>query len=235
MSVKRILCALAAAILVFSLYGCKNKPSGEGETSTDVPAPTGETVAETIVVNGFAFGELSLYNGPFVEDGTNEAVQNVAAIRVENRNDSALRYAEFTVYTNMGELNFICTTLLPGRTALLLEQNRTAYKSASVSSVSVKSELFFSEPPTLYPNAFSLTVGEQVLTLKNVSGAPVPGDTFVYFKRYDKQGYVGGITYRVRFTNIPAGQSLSQSSQNLSPADCDLIFIECQNPPGAAS
>ena len=235
MSVKRIFCVLAAAVLLFSLSGCKNKPSGEGETGTSVPAPTGETVAEAFVVNGFAFGELSAYNGPFVEDGTNDEVQNVAAVRVENRNDTALRYAEFTVYTDAGEFYFTCTTLLPGRTVLLLEQNRAAFKTAAVSSVSVKSELFFTEPPTLYPNAFFLTVGEQVLTLKNISGASVPGDTYVYFKRCDKLGYVGGITYRVRFTDIPAGQTLSQSSRNLSQGDCELVFIECQNPPKEAS
>ena len=230
MRLKKSLCVLIAFVLPFIACACvKNGPAPETEPVT----PPQETVSAVFEANGFVFGGIFAYEGPYVEDGSNETVYNVAAVRVENKNTTALRYAEFTFATGAGDLRFICTTLLPGRSALLLEQGRAPYTGASVSGVSVGSELFFSEPPSLMPEAFSLTVENKVLTLKNISGVPVPGETYVYFKRCNEQGYLGGITYRIRFTDIPAGGTMSQSTQNLVPSDCDLIFIECQNPPGA--
>ena len=76
-----------------------------------------------------------------------------------------------------------------------------------------------------------VSVNGHVMTLRNLTSRAVPGDIYVYYKRADARGYLGGITYRVRFSDLAGGAEVSKSSQNLSVTDCDILFIGCENPP----
>ncbi|MBQ6118121.1 MAG: hypothetical protein IJK98_02715 [Clostridia bacterium] len=239
---KKIMITALALALALSTAGCAgHTPGQEGRPATATDAagesaavPEETTEAFVTETDGFAFSDLFAYAGPYVEDGSNEEVDNVAAIRVENRSGQALRYAEITVSTGAGDLHFTCTTLLPGRSALLLEQNRAAFAGSAANGIRFDSKGFFEEAPTLYPDTFSVSVNGHVLTLRNITSRPVAGEIYVYYKRSDSQGYLGGITYRVRFADLAAGAEASMSSQNLSVQDCDILFIDCENPPEAA-
>ena len=223
-------CFITVLLLtVLLLAGCAGKPSDPAEEHTSQPEES--TTLLYADMSGFAVRSPFAYTGSYVEDGSNDLLANVAAIRIENVSEEAIRSVQFTMNTGAGELRFTCTTLLPGRSALLLEQNRRPYTGAQVNGITVTDKIDFTEPLTLYPDTFRLNVSDQVMTLKNISSAPVAGDIFVYFKRCDAQGYIGGITYRVRFSDLPAGAEASMRTQNLYEKDCDILFIGCENPP----
>ena len=228
---KKLISIIILSSLLLALSGCG---FGSPATSTDVAENESEAYPFSDK-SGLMFSDVFLYAGPYVEDGSNEEVNNVAAIRVANRSDQLIQYAELTVSTGAGDLHFTCTTLLPEQTVLLLEQDRHACTGAAVNAVKIDSKTYFSEPPTLYPDTFSVSVNGHVMTLSNISDQPVPGDIYVYFKRCDEQGYVGGITYRVHFADLAAGAQVSKSSQNLSADNCEILFIGCANPPEVRS
>ena len=237
---KKTLFLFLALSFLLALCGCAGHTSGLKTKTTATDAEGGTAVPEETTEpfvfekEGFAFSEVFSYSGPFVEDGSNDNVENIAAVRVENRTGQALRYAEFTVMTGSGELQFTCTTLFPGRAALLLEQNRAAYTGSAANGIKVAAKGMFEETPTLYPDVFSVGVNGHVMTLRNLTSAPIPGEIYVYYKRTNAQGYLGGITYRVRFADLAGGSEASKSSQNLSAQDSDILFIDCENPPEAA-
>ena len=220
---KKMIPVLLAVVLL--LVGCGK------QTHTPTDADTQTTAALSFTdVDDFSVSEVFAYTGPFVEDGSNETLSNVAAIRVQNRSEQAIRYVEFSVPTGAGELRFTCTTLLPGKSVLLLEENRTVFTGAAATGIQTGGKIYFDEPPTLYPETFEVVVSGHVMTLRNLSDKPVPGDIYVYYKKTDADGYLGGITYRVHFSDLAAGREASQSSQNLSD-DCEIVFIGCANPP----
>ena len=227
MKIIRSIAALLFTVLL--LAGCGAKPSGPSAEQTSLPEETTSLLYQDL--SGFAVGSPFAYTGAYVEDGSGDALENVAAVRIENVSEEAIRSVQFTMDTGAGELRFVCTTLLPGRSALLLEQDRRPYTGARVNGITVDDKIVFTEPLSLYPDTFRLSVADQVMTLKNISSAPVAGNIFVYFKRCDAQGYVGGITYRIRFADLPAGAEASMRAQNLNEKDCDILFIGCENPP----
>ena len=227
---KKILIIILSSLLL-ALSGC-----GADSPATSTDAAMDESAAYPFSdISGLSFSDVFAYAGPYVEDGSNEDVDNVAAVRVANRSGQSIQYAAFTVSTGAGDLHFTCTTLLPEQSVLLLEQSRAVYTGAAANEVKIDEKTIFSEEPTLYPDTFSVSVSGHVMTLSNVSDQPVPGDIYVYFKRCDEQGYLGGITYRVHFTDLAAGAQVSKSSQNLSEDECEILFIGCANPPEVRS
>ena len=229
---KKTLSLTLILLLTVGLFGCKKTPAEE--TTAADPASNAPEYSITDG-NGLDFTPVFAYSGAYVEDGSNEELSNVAAIRVKNSSDRLIRYLELAAETDGGELHFTCTTLLPGRTALLQETSRAPFTGGETKTVRSVGETDFEEALTLYPDTFQLAVKGNVLTLKNVSAAPVAGEVFVYYKRADTEGYVGGITYRVRFADLAPGASVSRSSSNLSEKDCDILFIGCENPPAASA
>lgn len=228
---KRILC-FGLLLCTFLFFGCGKKPS---EKETDATTAANLSEYRFTDINGLDFTAVFSYQGPYVEDGTNEQLENVSAIRVLNNSDRTVRYAEITAFTGMGELHFICTTLLPGRNALLQEVSRIPFNGTQTTQVKIDSEVDFDSPLTLYPEVFDINVENGVMTLKNISPVPVSGDIYIYFKRTDRDGYVGGITYRIGFSDLAAGASVSRSSENLTENDFDILFIGCENPPEVKS
>ena len=222
---KRILLLFVILAFTFTLFcACdKNAPSDE-TTVTETAADAAEYPLSD--GDGLLFTQPFAYAGPYVEDGSDDEVGNVAAIRVKNDSDRAVRYATFIVQTDGGELRFVCTTLLPGSAALLLEQDRTPYRGEKAALVKTEERADFEEAPSLLPEYFTLSVKNDTLTVQNVSGLPVQADLYVYYKKKDAEGYVGGITYRVRFSGLGVDATLSQASSHLSETDCELLFVE---------
>lgn len=203
---KWMACILALAL---ALCGCgeapDSPPSTEDATQPTTPKATGNLICV----------EISRFNGDFVEDGTDERVQDVAAILVANNTGKFLELATVTYQVGDRTATFLVTGLPSGRRAWVLESNRM--------SITEGDELVLEECKDTYnPNAMETTDALAVsrqgksLTVTNVSGKTL-NNVVVYYKNTvsaEDTTFLGGITYYIVYGKMEPGDTLTQSKDH---------------------
>ncbi len=182
------------------------------------PAPTEPTV---IQVGGSQQGDLpqalqytSLvardlvgYDGPYLEDGSEEELIGVAALLLENTGSIGIEFAQIIVAQEGRELVFDATYIPPRSTVLVLEKNRRAFFRDPVESVRCR---------TLIPGSFDWAK-DSILT--------EPGEGFslqvtnltdrsfrfvrVFYKQFDgpEDLLIGGITFSAVIPDLAPGET----------------------------
>lgn len=166
------------------------------------------------------------YSGNYLEDGSDELISNVAAILVTNRSDKMLQVAEITFQVSETEkAEFRISDLPAGTTVLALELNRRTYSSDDDYSYGQTASAFM-ETPSLQEDKFQIdtdTAGK--LTLKNLTGESY-GKVYVYYKYVQLGGaYLGGITYRVPFENVPANGQVESIAGHFNPVNSQIMAV----------
>ena len=151
--------------------------------------------------------KLSSYDGPWLEDGSEENVIGVAALLVRNTATVGIEYARITLMQNGRELVFDATYIPPKSSILLLEENKTLYSDAPVSKCRYR---------TVIPGDFDLSrryvrIEEEGLGSLKVTN--LTQETMhcvrIFYKHHDLQAdlYVGGITYSVVIPDLQPGET----------------------------
>ncbi|MDD6012351.1 MAG: hypothetical protein PUC33_05840 [Oscillospiraceae bacterium] len=210
-----ILCA-AAVLLCFAFVSC----SGQGgENSADKGCQLPYRLE-----NGCDIVAFKGVTGVYPEDGADAEKENIAALVVENSTEDSFQLMNITVETDRGTLAFDLTTLFTGSKITVLEKNAAVFSSdMKIKSVTVTRSIAFSQPPTVYPDIFEISVHDSVLNVRNISGADIHEDIFIYYKTIDENGdWYGGITYRTRadrglrngeLRQLPASHFRTESSK----------------------
>lgn len=169
---------------------------------------------------------LGGYSGNYLEDGSDELVSNVAAILVTNDGDRMLQVAEITFQVNDAEQAVFQITDLPvGATVLALDQNRRTYSDEDDYSYGRVSSGYI-DTPSLEEDKFTLDTSEAgKLTLTNLTGETY-GKVYVYYKYVQLGGvYLGGITYRVPFENVPADGEVESLAGHFNPNNSKIMAV----------
>ena len=183
------------------------------------PSPTEETLIQTgneqedtsfplalqyttLVVEAF-----SSYDGPWLEDGSEENVIGVAALLVRNTGTVGIEYARITLQQNGREMTFDATYIPPKGSILLLEEEKQPYTDAPVTQCRYR---------TVIPGDFDLSKreirieeeGMGSLKVTNLTDQPM-GCVRVFYKHHEGQAdlYVGGITYSVVIPDLQPGET----------------------------
>ena len=112
-------------LLFAALYGAEPARTVSTDFTaepTDFPRSVAGTSLEVLRYGG--------YEGPYLEDGSNDEVRNVASILLKNTGEKALMYGIILVEAGEEVQSFSCGVLLPGMTALVLEADRKQYTEA---------------------------------------------------------------------------------------------------------
>ncbi len=145
------------------------------------------------------------YDGVFIEDGTDTAINGVSTIIVRNTGKTAIELAEISASCNGKQLEFTCSSLPAGAMAVLQEKNRTPYSDGTLTNCTASvAEL---EELPMSADMISVTEGENnSLIIKNISGEAIPC-VRVFYKFYanDEKAFVGGITYVAKLTDLQPG------------------------------
>ncbi|MBQ3356610.1 MAG: hypothetical protein IJG45_05790 [Oscillospiraceae bacterium] len=159
------------------------------------------------------------YTGPYMEDGSDEAVADVLAIVVQNISEEWVENADLTLDCG-GDTAQFSVSALPGSTcALLLESNRLAFEDDMTlrNPVCVFCANDMTGKNVDFSEDFSLQPYEgDILVLQNISGHEFTGDVVLYYKNvapYGKSGellYLGGIAYANRFEGPIAVNDMRQ-------------------------
>ena len=201
--------------------------AGDWEQTTDM-ATLPEELTFTLD-QGLEITQVGSYTGAYVEDGSNDIVSDVLMITVTNTGDKNIQYAEITLTTDIGDASFSMSTLMPGETAVLLEQNRmTASEIGQCTGASASNIALFSETPGLCEDKIEISQLDGALNVTNISGEAISGEIIIYYKNYQSGLYYGGITYRVRISDgMEPGEIRQIMSDHFSTTGSKIVFVTC--------
>lgn len=194
--------------------------TADGTTSAEAPADDGKKNGGIEVLG------LSSYTGAYIEDGTDDTVENIAALRIRNDSDRAYQTLTLKVTSNGMVYEFFVTALLPGDELTVLERYRAVFGGTQeISSFEIAESSYFAEEPSMHEELFTLQLFSGVINLRNDSPTDMPNDVYVYYKAKDASGLLGGITYRVNFGALKSGELAQRASAHLSPENSELLFV----------
>lgn len=177
--------------------------------------PEAEQPEGTTPVKELVCLQFSSYSGEFVEDGTDETVQNVAAILVENTGTEFLDRAEVVYGVGSKRAEFVVTGLPPGERAWVLESDRMILEEGDEFRPAGSTTSFRSNAIT-DPEDMQVTAQGDTLTLVNNS-TQTRQNVCVYYKvRHTDGSFLGGITYMLKFGDLEPGQSVTRRSDHFS-------------------
>lgn len=169
---------------------------------------------------------IGTYDGAYMEDGTDEQVERVAAVLIKNESEHMLQIAELKLVFDSGdEAVFLLTNIPAGRTVLALDMNRLQCDKERKATEITGMMNFFDETP-METERLDAEGTEGRLTLKNRSDEAYPL-VYVYYKTMADNGvYLGGITYRVPFEQIPGKTQIETDAAHYSPDKSEIVEIQ---------
>lgn len=140
------------------------------------------------------------YDGPYIEDGSGDPVENIASVVLENTGHSTLRNGAVKLLQGRQVLVFSFTMLPPGEKILVMEKSRKLYSSQPVVSCWGWS-LNHSSDRDIRIEEY----GRSGFLITNKGNQSV--NTSICFKAYDsvKAMFIGGYTYRIHVSDLKPG------------------------------
>lgn len=198
----------------------------EGSESLD----SGDSTAPTITLSdpNLTVEAIGSYSGNFLEDGSDEPTANVAAMLITNNSDQMLQIAEITFQVNDTETaSFKVTNLPAGTSTLALEANKREYREED-SYTYGETATAYMEQPSLEEDKFDLVTEDGKITLKNKTDQSYD-KVYVYYKYVQLGGaYLGGITYRTPFENVPANGEVESIAAHFNPESSKIMAVQIQ-------
>lgn len=143
------------------------------------------------------------YSGIYVEDGTTELVENVAAVVLRNDGPCTVARGEVTLCFDKTQWRFVFTVLPPGASVFVMEADRQHFSRDLPKSCTgwAAYEKLLPCPELL---AFPMEDSVWVVNSGPLSTGPIQ----IQFKSYDekREMYLGGITYEINLMPLQPGE-----------------------------
>lgn len=150
---------------------------------------------------------LVCYDGPYLEDGSQEELTGVCGLLLENTANVGVEYVRVIISQGNQELVFDATYIPPKGSVMILEKNRTAYSLDPVESCSCR---------TLIPGDYDwekdqvqIQPGEGFgMVVTNLTDRVLPY-VRIFYKQHDAREdlHIGGITYSAVLPDLMPGES----------------------------
>lgn len=149
---------------------------------------------------------LKIYDGVFIEDGSNKDVANIPALFVENQGEEDVEYANIRLIGETCTYDFSVTGLEAGTVVAAQEANAQTYTDQNY----VSADTVVSDPAPFEKNE-SVEVIENEdgsLTVTNIGDTEIPAVRIFYKYYYPEQNaYLGGISFTAKIPDLEAGES----------------------------
>lgn len=171
--------------------------------------------------------ETATFSGQFVEDGRDELVENVAAIRVTNHSEQYLEFSTLIYEINGQTATFVATGLPPGKSAWVMEKSRMIIDNGSEfhyqgSTTSFKADVGSTS------DQIEITSDGNMLTATNKSKKEMENIVVYYKVLHDDGNFFGGITYVVDFGNVKAGESKKTLAGHYAEGKAEIVRLDWQ-------
>lgn len=200
--------------------------SGTAQEDTASDSTQEAPPAITLSDSNLTVEAVGSYSGNFLEDGSDEPTANVAAMLITNNSDRMLQIAQITFQVNDTETaSFKVTDLPAGTSTLVLEANKREFKEED-SYTYGETASGYMDQPTLEEDKFELITEKGKITLKNKTDQAYE-KVYVYYKYVQIGGaYLGGITYRTPFENVPAGGEVEAVAGHFNPDSSKIMAVQ---------
>lgn len=206
--------------------GAEGQGSESGGQGSESGGQTGDDVLTgSYDGQGLTCSQFGRYTGAFVEDGSDEPVENVAVMLVTNTTERFLDFALLTFTVAGQEAQFQLTGLPAGASAWVLEKNRLTIE-AGAEFVRGETTASFRQGAALL-SGLATTLGDGSLTAENQTDTLMP-EVYVYYKRLHTDGnFLGGITYRVSPGDLAAGAKAEVTAGHSQKENCQVVKTTC--------
>lgn len=182
-------------------------------TPTPLPQPPEKpvvfTLPYTIPGSSLEIQNIRSFSGQYLEDGSDENVENIAVAILKNNGSSPIEYADIQLFCGNTLYNFKASDLPAGSIVVAQEANRTAYADGTYSNCTANIA-----PIDAFEISGQVSVSEteSSLVIKNMTDKDIPC-VRVFYKLYlsEESAYIGGITYTAKITDLKAGSERSVS------------------------
>ena len=176
---------------------------------------------------GLIVQHIAQYEGPFLEDGSQEPVADVAAVMISNPKKQGIRSAEISLWQGGEILEFSLTYLPPGGKVLVLEKNRKRYSQEPITQC-VCTALQLGD---FYKEKGEITVVEQkdTLVVENRTQRHIE-KAVLYYKEYMESGnyYLGGRTRTTVVEDLQPGERRQILPYGYAPGYSRVVWACCE-------
>ena len=239
------LCLLVCmAVMLVAVAGCagrseETKETTEANGSVEATAPAVEETEEAsnsaiaVLQDGIEVLSIGSYTGLYMEDGSDEVLSGILMMKVTNTGSTPIQYAQITMTVGEETAEFTLSTLNPGATMVVLEQNRMAYDSAvdyASAEITGKNVALFREEMTLHEDKLEIQILDGAINVKNISGMDIDGNVVIYYKNVAAGVYYGGITYRITLEGgLKADEVRQLMASHFSDTGSEIMFVTIAN------
>ena len=182
---------------------------------------------ESSLGNGIYVVSSEPYTGPFWEDGSDTAVEDIWSLKIVNSSDEDIEYLKIHAVTAEAEGNFEVTVLPAGGELIVLESSAAAYpQDAEDARYDAENLAFFQEERSILPEQLTLYGQDNWIKAENISGEDIAGDICVYYKNLEDGIFQGGITYRAVFPGgMAAGEAEEQEVLHYMKDTSQIMYV----------
>ena len=169
--------------------------------------------------------QLMMYEGPFLEGGTDVPVSDITALLLYNSGQQEIAQAEVILQAQQ-ELTFFASNIMPGAQVLVLERNAASWQNWQIAACTGWTNQ--SQRSSLPEGALQIRdVDMGTIAVTNTTDQTLT-DVWLYYKNYLPQSeiYIGGITYLKTIVSLAPGQTMKLPLNNYASGYSRILKAE---------
>ncbi len=203
----------------------EDKP--QNPTSNSAEATTEPTILIKPPSEELTCDMFAVFSGEYVEDGSDKAVENVAAILVTNQTNRFLELGSLTYDIDGTKAVFNVTGLPAGRSAWVMEANGVSADHNSIYTL-VDHVLSFRDDVVNTTDKIKIKYNGDMLQATNCSGKTLDNVVVYYKTLHTDDNFFGGITYTINFGTMEPGASVEKIAGHYQVDKSEIVRISWQ-------
>lgn len=181
---------------------------------------------ETIMLgDGLSIAKYGRYSGEYMEDGSDEILEDVMFVLLQNNSSNDLQFAEITLEAEDITFKFSASNIPSGASVMLLDSN-AAKAEKEIISAEAHNIVFFQNPMNTQSELINIQELNGIINITNISGDDISNDIHLYYKNGGDNLFFGGITYVTKLTGgIKADETKQISAKHFIPQNSEIVNV----------
>ena len=192
------------------------------------------TFPKIIGSTGLVMERLSSYEGPFLEDKSNEEVSDVACLIIRNQGPRVVSCAKINLHCNDKSYYFELWDIPNGESVVVLDRNRTKYHQTVI--ISASASIMYADAPLNNAEVIISEQGMGQVVISNISNCAMDNLVLCH-KGYDSSCslYLGGITHYKKCPKIESGETIVITPEHYANGYSRILWIRSELDPAATA